>query len=361
MTTPAPAREREPFWDNAKGVLVTFVVLGHAIQPSAAAGVVLADVLYRVVYLFHMPAFVFVTGVLTAELTARRAGRLVTTVLVPYVIFQVLQTIEVSVLRGRWAGVHLLDPRWTLWFLLALVVWRLSAPLWLALRPAVAIAGAVGVAILSGLEPGVTSTLGLDATLGFLPFFVLGLVLRRQGEMLLRPRRPWVVAGAGAVVVGAVLVTLVTRHEISRRVLQLGFRPQVMDAGLAVELAVRVALLAGATALTAAALVLIPRRRTVFASVGLASMTVYLLHPLVLTPLRDGRLAGGTVVAVLTMAAAVGLALLLSSRPVVAAARPLVEPSWTGRVLLRSPAAGPRARARGGATATDAEAERSGS
>ena len=335
MVEPTSPRQREPYWDNAKGVLVTFVVLGHSIQPSAAGGVVLADVLYRVVYLFHMPAFVFVTGVLTAELTARRAGRLVTTVLVPYVIFQVLQTVEVSILRGTWAGVHLLDPRWTLWFLLALVIWRLSAPVWLALRPAVAIAASVAVAILSGLEPGITSTLGLDAALGFLPFFVLGLVLRRQAQVLLLPRRPWVVALACAAVVGAVVVTILTRHEISRRVLQLGFRPQVMDAGFALELGVRVALLAGATVLTAAVLVLIPRRRTVFASVGLASMTVYLLHPLVLTPLRDGRLVGGTVVAVLTMAAAVVLALALASRPVVAASRPAVDPSWSRRALLR--------------------------
>lgn len=326
------AGRRVPYGDNAKGLLVTLVVVGHAIQPAAAA-VPAADVLYRFVYLFHMPAFVLVTGVLTAELTARRAGRLVTGLLVPYLVFQALQTLEVSLLRGHWAGLHPLVPRWTLWYLVATVLWRLSAPLWLALRPAVAVAGAVVLALLGGLGAGVGHAFALDDTLGFLPFFVLGLVLRGRTTGLERPPGRALAAGAGVVLVLALAAVLLTRGAFSRSVLQLGFAADAVGTTDARATALRLALLVAATVLAGAVLLLVPRRAGLLTRLGQASLTVYLLHPLLLLPLRGGDHLTTTAAVAAAVVLAVALALVLASRPVVAAVRPLVAPGWADRLL----------------------------
>ena len=48
---------RNYYWDNLKGILIIFVLIGHFIQPYAQLGG-----LWCTIYLFHMPAFVFVTG-----------------------------------------------------------------------------------------------------------------------------------------------------------------------------------------------------------------------------------------------------------------------------------------------------------
>lgn len=318
-------------WDNAKGILVVLVVVGHAIQPAAAAGVPLADVLYRTIYLFHMPAFVLVTGILTAELTQRRAARLVTGLVVPYLLFQVFQTIEVSLLRGSVAPLHVLVPRWTLWYLVAVVLWRLSAPLWLALRPWLAMAAAFVLALLAGLGGGVGHTLALDDALGYLPFFVVGLVARSWRTGLVHRRD--VRVGAALVLAGALVCVVATRGAFSRSAFQLGFATDALGASAARGTLLRAALILAALVATASVLLLVPRRETRWGAVGRASLFVYLLHPLVLVPFRTDTWATDTGRTALVVVAAVLLALALATPPVRMLTRWAVEPGWAARLL----------------------------
>jgi fucose 4-O-acetylase-like acetyltransferase len=331
MTPTVPdAAPRNPYWDNAKAVLVTLVVVGHALQPLAASGDPVADTLYRWIYLFHMPAFAFVTGILTAELTTRRAGRLVTGLLVPYLIFQAIQTVEVSIIRGRPAPLHLLEPRWTLWFVVAVVLWRLSAPLWLTLRPPVALAGAVALCLLAGLGSGAGHVLALDDALGFLPFFVAGLLARSRLTFGRAPR-PAVTWLAGAVVLGAFVVTVLSRGAFSRAALQLGFSTDAIDSTGARGTVLRLLLLVAAAATAWGVLVLVPRGAHAWTTIGRSSMYVYLLHPLVLLPFRGGEAAGwGTAV---VASAAVVLAVVLATPLVRRLTRWAVEPVWARRLV----------------------------
>ncbi|WP_019136629.1 acyltransferase family protein [Cellulomonas massiliensis] len=326
------AAAREPYWDNAKAVLVTLVVVGHAVQPAAAAGVVVADVLYRWVYLFHMPAFVLLTGMLTGEPNRRRAARLLTGLLVPYVLFQALQTAEHHVLTGAGPPVRPLEPRWTLWFLVAVVLWRLSAPLWQAMRPAVALAVAVALMVVAGLGPGVGHVLALDDALGFLPFFVAGLLLPRSAlaSLAARPRVRW---AAAVVLVAAAAGVALTRGEFSRAALQPGFSTQSLGTDPLTGSVLRLLLLGASAVAVAAVLALVPSGARRWTGVGAASMYVYLLHAPLLLPLRDGRWVAGTALALLTALAAVLLALLLGSRPVQRVTRWAVEPRWADALL----------------------------
>ena len=57
-------KERLAYFDNLKGVLIILVVIGHLLEPCARLGSEgLAG--FRVldfIYMFHMPLFIFVTG-----------------------------------------------------------------------------------------------------------------------------------------------------------------------------------------------------------------------------------------------------------------------------------------------------------
>jgi len=75
-----------PVLDNARFVLISLVVVGHLLEQLADQGP-MAAALYRWIYLFHMPAFVLISGAVSkSTLTRRRALALVTGLLLPYVL-----------------------------------------------------------------------------------------------------------------------------------------------------------------------------------------------------------------------------------------------------------------------------------
>ena len=67
----ARARSRDPFFDNAKMLLVTLVVVGHSwtLLPDVST----SSPVYVFLYTFHVPAFVLVTGYLSRSFTFTRA------------------------------------------------------------------------------------------------------------------------------------------------------------------------------------------------------------------------------------------------------------------------------------------------
>lgn len=76
---------RYPVLDNARFLLISLVVTGHLLEQLADSGPITAA-LYRWIYLFHMPAFVLISGAVSkAALTRRRAFALVTGLLLPLV------------------------------------------------------------------------------------------------------------------------------------------------------------------------------------------------------------------------------------------------------------------------------------
>ncbi|CAM5349879.1 Membrane protein OS=Streptomyces antimycoticus OX=68175 GN=SANT12839_006760 PE=4 SV=1 [Streptomyces antimycoticus] len=74
-----------------------------------------------------------------------------------------------------------------MWFLAALFIWRITTPLWLALRHPVPVA--LAVAALASIFTEAGGDLGLQRVLAFLPFFVVGLTLRPDQLTRLRTRQ----------------------------------------------------------------------------------------------------------------------------------------------------------------------------
>src|SRR5699024_7705926 len=80
---------RDPYIDNARAILITLVVVGHLLRTVSSAS---SDIIDTWVYAFHMPAFVAISGYLSRSFThkPRQLGRLLSALLVPYVIFQAI-------------------------------------------------------------------------------------------------------------------------------------------------------------------------------------------------------------------------------------------------------------------------------
>ena len=104
-------------------------------------------------------------------------ARVITDILVPYVIFEGLWTLTKWIVEGQ-ANPNLTEPSWTLWFLLALGIFRLVLPYLALLRWP--LLWTVVISIGAGYLPNIDSTFSLSRTLGLLPFFTLGWWLREH-------------------------------------------------------------------------------------------------------------------------------------------------------------------------------------
>src|SRR5690349_2954509 len=142
-------KPRDPWLDNAKMVLVTVVVVGHMVV--LVPGGDEQSRIYDFIYYFHIPAFVLVTGYLSKSFrySKRHLGALVTTMVIPYVVFSWLMIHWRYELGEPGPLEWFFNPRWPMWYLAATVMWRLLTP-WLRLHW-VAVPLSVAVSLLAGL------------------------------------------------------------------------------------------------------------------------------------------------------------------------------------------------------------------
>ena len=66
--------KRVKFWDNIKGILIVLVVFGHFLYEFRSN--LTLELVTKVIYLFHMPAFVFLSGYFSKSENARKNEKL---------------------------------------------------------------------------------------------------------------------------------------------------------------------------------------------------------------------------------------------------------------------------------------------
>jgi fucose 4-O-acetylase-like acetyltransferase len=320
-------RSRDPYFDNAKFLAVVLVVIGHAWEPLRGQNVGgrVLEAAQNFVYAFHLPVFIVMCGYFSRGFTAGRdrTRKLVAAIIVPYVIFSVAYPLWAGLLAGGHVGWDPLEPYYLTWFMPALLLWRLSTPLWQQLR--YPITAALVISMIAGFVT-LPSMLNAAQVLSFLPFFVIGLTLRPHHFAFLR-RRAMRACGAAVLVLGgaaAYAVALTVDPEWvhwRRSFVQLGV-------GAPAGVGFRLIALGAAVVLTVGFLAVVPGRRTWFTRFGSASMYVYLLHGFVTLFLSyQGwyyQVSGPEVVLVTIGCAA--LAVLLSSAAVRGAFHWAVEP-----------------------------------
>ncbi|MGP3917213.1 acyltransferase family protein [Nonomuraea sp. 10N515B] len=200
-----PVTARDPFFDNTKYLAILLVVCGHLIENQRDAPI--AHALYFCVYVFHMPLFIVLTGYLSRKFTfgAGKARKLISTLAVPYVIFELAYSLPRLFLYGKFE-LSLLEPYYLTWFLMSLFLWRLSTPVWQQLRWPLLVA--VVLSLVTGMSK-LLDELSMNRTFGLLPFYVLGLMLKPEHFQWLR--RPYMRL-AGACVLGLGLATALLVH-----------------------------------------------------------------------------------------------------------------------------------------------------
>ncbi|WKX70324.1 acyltransferase family protein [Streptomyces sp. XD-27] len=281
---PAPAappggqrpKQRDAFFDNAKYLAIVLVAMGHSWEPLTDHSRT-AEALYMTVYTFHMPAFILISGYFSRSFDMRpdRLKRLITGVVVPYVLFETAYTFF-----KRWADddptydFSLLDPWYLTWFLVALFVWRMTTPIWKLVRWPVPLS--LAIATLAAVSPDIGDDLDLQRVLQFLPFFVIGLHMKPEHFQLVRRRSVRILS------VPAFACALAVAYWAGPRMNSAWFyhRDSVQELGAPPWTGplMTMAMFSCSLLLVACFFAWVPRRRMWFTALGAGTLYGYLLH-----------------------------------------------------------------------------------
>lgn len=123
-----------------------------------------------------MPLFIFISGRFSHISDRLKYKKNILRLLETYVVFQIILTLVSLVQCGEFSFEFLTTPNWVLWYLVALIYWRIliySIPeRWLQHQKYMIIAS-LGICLLGGFIP-IGSPFVVQRTLSSLPFFVLG-------------------------------------------------------------------------------------------------------------------------------------------------------------------------------------------
>ncbi|MBO4918303.1 MAG: acyltransferase family protein [Bacteroidales bacterium] len=170
-------KARIAYWDNLKGILIALVVLGHT-------GTAMGDRWLSVIYAFHMPLFVFVSGFFSRKRDNfwESTRKLIILYLLFNTIYLLLDIIPALTGGGNILTFkRLLTPSFALWYILSLIFWRILVQLLPERafnRSSIVIVISILLSLIVGFVP-IGTPLTFQRTFVFLPFFMTGYLARK--------------------------------------------------------------------------------------------------------------------------------------------------------------------------------------
>lgn len=269
---------REYFIDNLKAFLMVLVIFGHVATSlqyrKENSG------LYYFIYIFHMPCFAFTSGYMAKSMVKNgkfRADRYFSTLWL-YAFFRTAACL-IERAYGREKEIDLFDVSGAPWYLLALSAWYLMVPLLLAIKPYAGVIITTLAGLLVGYADNVDTYVSLSRMLVFLPFFTIGLYLSKEKLDVFLSKKLQIPAFLLLAVTAGYFVFV--RNPISgiSKIVYGGTPYKTALNTLApYGFLIRGGVYLAAVVLSAACMLLIPRRRMWFSYVGRYSLAVYILH-----------------------------------------------------------------------------------
>lgn len=185
----AYSSNRIAYWDNLKAVLIFLVVLGHFLLPIHDKRGISTFAVYTWIYLFHMPAFVFVSGFFSKKYVNEGAKdiRKIIGFLVLYIVYCLPNWVYTSCIAH--GSVRLFSPVSAQWYLLCMALWYSMIPLCAKFKPTPILITSVVIGLLVGTDPEAGAFLSLSRCLVFFPFFLAGYFYGGSKILFVRKRK----------------------------------------------------------------------------------------------------------------------------------------------------------------------------
>ncbi len=171
---------RDHSLDNARFLLIFLVVFAHLLREGEPF--LGSRYIYKMIYTFHMPAFLFLFGY-NIQFSPRR---IVYRWCIPYAVFQTAYILFVNVILKKAANLQYTTPYWLLWYMMACIFYQLLLPLYDTADKRRQICVLLVVFVLSvliGYENSVGYSMSLSRFFVFQPWFLLGYYCKKNGAL----------------------------------------------------------------------------------------------------------------------------------------------------------------------------------
>ncbi len=193
-------------FDNLKFILIVLVVFGHLLEIATGwDNKELKKEIYSLIYAFHMPVFMFLTG----WFSKFKRRKIVYHLLYMYVFFQVIYQIfnhcfvkELPISEIKY---QFTTPYWILWYLLATICYYLLIPLFnvdKTWKQCVVLAVCFAISLWWGNDKTVGYYLSVGRICTFLPYFFMGYYAKRQKSKIFGNKNWISIAGLCIMAVG---------------------------------------------------------------------------------------------------------------------------------------------------------------
>ncbi|MBU8878929.1 acyltransferase family protein [Bacillus sp. FJAT-29790] len=317
---------REYYFDNAKVILIFLVVFGHLLRSFIEDSEIIYS-LYKVIYTFHMPAFILVSGYFAKGLYKKGyISKIAKKLILPYLIFQVIYSVFYYFLYNKSAiEVDPLTPHWSLWFLISLFCWNMMLLLFAKYKAVYSISMALLLGLAVGYADWITNFLSLSRTFVFFPLFLIGYYMKKEDfYTLLKPQ----IRTVALIIFAVVLLGFSLYPSINYEWL-LGSKPYIeMGSASISALFIRLGFYSLSLIMVFCFFSFVPRKQYFFTDIGKYTLYVYLLHGFFVRIFRVSDVQNffnKPVNFLLLAGVSLLLTMLLSSKLTISFAQPLIE------------------------------------
>ena len=282
MNTVTPISTRDSFWDNLKGFLILSVVVGHLLgRFILSSEKVMA--LYDFINCYHIPLFVFVSGIFARKARSapeKRASKMI----LYYVIIQII----------NWAILHIFNcptatkftlviPGYTFWYLVFMAVCIMLTYFMKNANPKIWIPVTCALSLASGFEQ-LGSEFSAARIVTFLPLFSAGYFLGADTDKLLQTIRTTKIRVASGVLTAVIFVVTFLKAADFPHAVYFGLDSYdvLYPENPLYGLVARVAFLVSAVVIGVFFMSVFPKKKTILSFIGENSLQIFLVHGMVL-------------------------------------------------------------------------------
>lgn len=319
-------KERDPFYDNARFILVFLVVLGHFIVQVKHHHWLIFE-FNNFLSLIRMPALVVITGFLSKGFN--RPGYIeknVKAILVPYLLFQIIFAYYYYILYDKSIFTYdFFQPQFSLWFIFSLFMWKMLLFIFTRLTHPLIWAFVFGIGI--GYVESAGHYMNIQRTFTYFPYFLLGFYLKKEQFEIVKKKSSKLI-GIVIVMIVWFLVSQIPAAEVqswlaaNRSYVANGH--EEWYSGLKRAMFYSFSLLVGFAFLS-----FVPKKKTLFTKLGRKTAYIYILHGAIVKTLYVHYIRPDEFNSIWDYIQlpvyAVLLVLILSSKPVTWLMRPLIE------------------------------------
>lgn len=163
---------RDQYLDSSKAILIFLVVWGHFLERFIGWGEPTSHTLLGVIYFIHMPAFIFISGLLFKDKNWFKNIIFFLSLYLPFqFLFPAFDALWTGKFNFNWIN-WFERPYWVLWYLMGMMVWTLFT--YFLKKMPLPVLASLALALFVGLSPWNNYQYSIGRIFVFLPFFVIG-------------------------------------------------------------------------------------------------------------------------------------------------------------------------------------------